>query len=534
MRRGAPGAVLPEPGEAQTSPPVCEVKFMASDACGNSEWPGRRSIPRLYVLAIIVAAMLLRLPFMRGDLTDHDTWRQTDTATIARNFVADGNILWPRVNWAAPGPGYVEAEFQLVPYAASLVYRLFGENALFGRLLSLVMTCLTCLTFHRLAHRFFDPWAALVALTFFAMSPLLFRYSRDFIPDPTMLCFYLVALERFLAYLDDRGWTSLIASAAAMGLAILVKPTSIHLGLVLAIVAVARMGWGGLLRPQLLVFAAISLLPPFAYYLHAAEIHFAYGNTFGVISGGDSKFGKLSDCLDPLLVPRLLRIDIQWAAGPVGWLLALAGLIAYRSEGWRLLGCSWVGTLLIYYLIVARYAGNEQLGLHYHLFAAAPIALLAGGGLVALVERCRRIRFAGLVVVMALVLGYEGLAAGLIVTKKPHRLFREAGAKLAELSSQDDIVLVLSEDVAGRPEAPNNFEQPDVFFHARRRGRLLPRDRQTHEGLEQGLSYGPRWYVNFDRFNDRAEPTFLPEIRRRMREVFVGDGFEIFAVIRSR
>ncbi len=489
-----------------------------------------RPVPRAWVLGLVVVTMCLRLPFMKADLTDHDTWRQADTASIARNFLEENNILWPRINWAAPGPGYVETEFQLYPYTVSLIYRVLGENPLYGRLLSILVTAFTCLAFHRIACRFLDPWPALLALAFFAMSPFVFRYSRVFVPDPTMFCFYVLALERFLAYLDDERWSSILQAAGAMALAILVKPTSIHLGLVLIVLTVARYGWGALFRPQVVAFGLISLLPSVAYYVHAARIHWTYGNTFGVISGGDSKFGNFSYWLNPRFVPTLLKIDVLWGAGPAGWALAVVGLLGYRREGWRLLGGAWVGTLFLYYLIIGRYSGDDLLGLAYHMFAAAPIALMAGGGLVVVAERFPRLGTRGLAVLVALVLGYEGLIAGFIVTKKPHTVFKAAGTKLAEYSQPEDVVLVLSEDLAEVGGAPNNFEQPDVFFHAHRRGRLLPRDRQNHAGLEHALTYGPKWYVNFDAFNDRADPSFRAEVERRMTKVSTGDGFEIYAI----
>ena len=317
---------------------------------------------RLWLGAIVVIGMALRLPGLDPNLTDHNTWRQTDTATIARNFLEEPRILWPRVDWGAPGPGYVEAEFQLLPFVTSLIYRILGENPIYGRLISILATGLSCWFLDRIARRFFSDRLALLCVAMFIMAPIVFRYSRVFMPDAAALLFVLLALERFLTFLEDDRWSTLIQSSASMSLAILVKPTTLHIGLVLIVLTVYDRGWRRLLQPKLLAFAAISLLPPAAYYAHAASIYLTYGNTFGVILGGDSKWGTLAWRLDPHFYGNLAFIEAAWILGPVGTLLAIVGLLRYRARSWRVLVVSWMVATAIYYFIVARYAGNPGSG----------------------------------------------------------------------------------------------------------------------------------------------------------------------------
>lgn len=220
------------------------------------------------------------------------TTTRGDRRTPPRSQATSSATLWPRIDWGAPGPGFVETEFQIYPFTVSLLYRVWGEDPLYGRFFSLALTGLAGLVFQRLARRFLGPPAALAATTLFLMAPVCFRFSRAFMPEATALLFYLLALDRFLAFLAGNRWRDVLGSAAAMCLAILVKPTTIHLSLALMILAIARGGSRSLLRPKLIVFGLVSLLPAAAYYAHAAAIHLAYGNTFGVISGGDSKWGN--------------------------------------------------------------------------------------------------------------------------------------------------------------------------------------------------------------------------------------------------
>jgi 4-amino-4-deoxy-L-arabinose transferase-like glycosyltransferase len=482
--------------------------------------------------AVALGAALLRLPGTDGTLTDIDSWRQTDTATIARNFVDTPSILWPRIDWAAPGPGYVEAEFQLYPFAVSLIYRAVGENPLYGRLLSLALTALACLVFFRLARRFLTDGAAVLAVAILAATPIVFRYSNAFMPEPTVLLLYLLALDRFLTFLDSRAWPAALAAGACTGLAILVKPTSIHLGLVFLVLLVQRHGWRSLISGQAMAIAAIALLPAGAYYAHAARIHATYGSTFGVISGGDSKWGGFAWWTNPRFWLSLAAIDVGWMTGPIGALLCVYALLATRTRGLRTLALAWGATLILYYCIVARYAGDQGRGLHYHIYAAPLYALLTAGGIAMLWRRATATpRLIGLVLVA--VLGYQAAIDGLILAKPKRTYLREAGLKLAELSRPTDTVVVLSEDVATEGAVANNFEQPDVFFHARRRGRVLAIDRQQGPMLAAVLDHDATWFVNFPRLNDDADPSFRDALAG-MRRVFVGDSFEIYAVDTNR
>lgn len=457
----------------------------------------------LACLFVVLAACALRLHGMDGQLGDHDTWRQIETASIARNFLGDPSILWPRINWGEPGPGYVEAEFQLYPFVVHLLYRLLGEDPWLGRALSVVLFALSCLPFHRLATRWLGPNGIVFATAVYCFSPVLFRFTRTFMPEATVVLAAMVAVERFVAWVDEGRRGQLLVSALAMAVAVLVKPTSVHLGLVLVVLAAWRHGTGFLRRADLWLFAAVALLPAAAWYAHAAVIHATHGNTFGVVSGGDSKWGNFAWWTNPQFYKDLLTMEVARGSGRLGALFCLAGLPLLATTGpravFRPLVWSWVVATAVYYLAAARYCGHPDRGLHYHVYAVPMLALLAGAGL----DRLCRGRVATLLACVAATAAVvELVRVDLHVKSLRHpTVTRECGERLAELSAPADRVLVLSPDDAvdrslGAP-VPNNFEQPDVFFHARRKGRLLARDRQTVEDLAAEVArFGPRWYVH--------------------------------------
>ena len=490
----------------------------------RSRWSGGPCL-----VALVLVALLLRLPLIDANLTDHDTWRQTQTASLARNFLDDPRILYPRVDWGAPGPGFVESEFPLVPYAVSLAYRVAGENALYGRLLALASVGVSCFFLARIARRLVGPGSEWVAVGAFVLSPLVFRYSRVFMPDATALCLTLVGVERFLAHLERRSTGALLTSACAVACAVLVKPTAVHIGGFLIFLLVAERGVRALFAPSMLAFAAISLLPAAAWFAHAAGLHERYGNTFGVLSGGDSKWGSPEQWLDPRFYLDLAFIEGAWILGPVGCLALALGVARFRGEPfWRPVG-AWAAVLLLYYLAVGRYAGNPDIGLHYHLYAAPCVALALAGVWRALPRGSRSGRRVAAGMVAGLLV-YDLALAYLIVSKPRHEHLIAAGRALTEATAEDDLVLVLSEDVELAGGRPNNFEQPDVFYHARRKGRSLPRDRQTGSELERRLVEPFEVFVNFPALNRHADASFTEFLESRTVRVASGESFEIYRV----
>jgi hypothetical protein len=495
--------------------------------------PGLR---RALLFLVVLVAAFSRLLFLDGDLADHDTWRQTETATQARNFLDEPNILYPRVDWGEPGPGYVEAEFQLFPWTVHLAYRLTGERPVLGRWFSILLFALSCWPFAALARRLLGERAVLPAVALFAFAPLVWRYTRTFMPDTMSLLFALVAIERFTAFLADERRSAWITAAVAMAGAILVKPTSVHLGLALAVLCWARWRFAMLAQGRLWCFTAIALLPSAAYYWHAAvELH-AYGNTFGVISGGDSKWGSVDLWLRPAFWLELLRMDFVYGLSPLGGVLAAVGLVVtfVRGGALRGLAAGWGVAAVLYYCIAGRYCGHER-GLHYHLFTMPLLALLAAQALVGLQglgPRPGRVAFA----MTALVLLHSAWM-NLGTARMTSRLLLRAGKELAAISAPDDRVLVLSRDPARDGGVANNYEQPDVLFHARRKGRVLAYDAQESALLERELSVLPsiRWYVNIPAWNEAARPgpaEFRAFLQQRFRRAAGGAeaGYEIYAI----
>jgi len=71
----------------------------------------------VFVICILAGG---RLIFINQAYVDHWSWRQSDVAAIARNFLQNGlRFDYPQIDWAGNAPGYVGTEFLILPSIAA-------------------------------------------------------------------------------------------------------------------------------------------------------------------------------------------------------------------------------------------------------------------------------------------------------------------------------------------------------------------------------------------------------------------------------
>src|SRR5256885_15178138 len=88
----------------------------------------------LSILAIAARFILIDQPFI-----DKWSWRQSDVAAIARNYLENGfHFSRPQIDWAGNAPGYVGTEFPILPFVAALIYKITGVQEWVGRIQSVL------------------------------------------------------------------------------------------------------------------------------------------------------------------------------------------------------------------------------------------------------------------------------------------------------------------------------------------------------------------------------------------------------------
>jgi len=157
----------------------------------------KKSLLEVFLLSVIlILAFILRLYKINIPLADHHSWRQADTAAVARNFSKERwNFLRPRIDnmtpLAKPDLPNKERLFMVEPpiYQSVVagVYELFGVQENYARLVSVFFSLgslifLYLITKHYLSRRI-GFWAAF----FFAVLPYNIFYSRVILPEPMMI-----------------------------------------------------------------------------------------------------------------------------------------------------------------------------------------------------------------------------------------------------------------------------------------------------------------------------------------------------------
>src|SRR6266404_2178270 len=237
------------------------------------------------VIALWILAVAARLILIDQPYVDHWSWRQSDVAAIARNFSEGGfRFAHPQIDWAGNATGYVGTEFPILPSVAAICYKFAGIHEWIGRSQAIIFFAVSLPFLFLLVREIFGSTAAIWATFFFSFAPLNIFAGRSFMPDVPSLSLAIVGLYFFRRWIEDRESVSLLLAAITISLSILIKVTSIVIAAPLLYLAVAGIGDPGRLETklmrsrdhrsglQLLLFAAIALLPSAAWYWHGYQV----------------------------------------------------------------------------------------------------------------------------------------------------------------------------------------------------------------------------------------------------------------------
>lgn len=470
-------------------------------------------------MGALAAGLALRLIGLGEPFVDLQAWRQADTAAIARNFYEEGYTPFhPRVDWRGTTSGDVEMNLPLFSFAVALLYGLAGgAQEWLGRLLAAALSTAAAALLYALVRTVASgPWTARLAAAVYLLSPLSWFYGRAFMPEALMVCLSVGALLAFARWLDAGGRLRFALAAATAGLCFAVKVPTLCLGAPLVALAWARCGWGFLRRGSMWLYLLLVLLPPLAWYGHAAALFRKTGLTFGI--WGSAGYDKWSHALLATggfwatIAERLLTDVLT----PPGAALVAAGLIGLRpAVGPARRRCwvlhAWLAGLVAYVLLIPE--GNRKLP-YYQLpfvpvaavFAAAPLAALLGDPVLAgapdrwVARLRRRSRGAGpWLVAIALAAIAASSATRVHGYFRPGELYRyyrtclAAGTALAaKLPAEARLVVGDLDDNSG---APFRAQSPTLLYFCHRKGWQITSDEFAAATLDSLAAAGATHFV---------------------------------------
>lgn len=235
----------------------------------QTHWP-------LVVLLIIV--LVAHIPHLTAPPLDLHSWRQTDTAAVARNFGNESaNIFMPRIDMRGANNGVTGMEFPLYNYILFLLNSIIGFAHWHGRLLTLIFSLIGLTYFWGLARRRYDKQIAYLATVTLSLMPLWFFFSRNIQPDILMVSLAITSLYYGQTYVATNNKKHFYLSIIALSLACLVKIpavfTAIPLAYVLGYKRIMK-----LLNVKDIGFSALILITPTAlWYVWSAHLSSSYG-----------------------------------------------------------------------------------------------------------------------------------------------------------------------------------------------------------------------------------------------------------------
>ncbi len=236
----------------------------------------RFSLRDIILLSVIILiAFVFRAYKLNTPLADLHSWRQTDTAAVARNFIKfDFDLLKPRfddLSSIASGldnpQGYRMVEFPLYSAIFASAYKYFPGIPLeiYGRLTTIVFSLTIIAIIYFLLLKESGRLAAVTGGLVYAIFPFFVFFSRVVLPDTMALSMTFLSILFLYLFVPRKRKTKkvlfYILSVFFFALGLLIKPTVIFFYLVILYLFVKKYGHQVLKKLQFYLFFIISAAP---------------------------------------------------------------------------------------------------------------------------------------------------------------------------------------------------------------------------------------------------------------------------------
>src|SRR3989304_5330397 len=225
----------------------------------------------IIVLSIIpILAFGIRLYKINRPIADWHSWRQADTAAVARNFIKEGyNPFIPKYDdMSSQANGldnpnrYRFVEFPIYNSIIAGVWVITGVNETYARLVTVFITLGSTLLLYFLVKHFSGWQIAFLASFFFSFLPYNIFYSSTILPGPLMVFGILGLYLSFAKWLEnDKQWLLLAVAILFSNLAILSWPIAIFFLIPIVYLAFEKYGLAMFRKLNLWIFVALTLLP---------------------------------------------------------------------------------------------------------------------------------------------------------------------------------------------------------------------------------------------------------------------------------
>ncbi len=229
-----------------------------------------------FILGVILfVALLLRLYHINAPLADFHSWRQADTAAVARNFERTGfNLFKPtyddysNVQSGMDNPnGYRFVEFPIynAMFAGLHTVMPFLSLEIWGRIVSILFSLICIAVLYYLALVEVGRITAIFTAITFAVMPFFVYFSRTILPDNAALSFAFVSIFLLHLFTTEKKQNKQVAwfllSSFSFAIALLIKPMVAFYGIPLLFLFVRKYKFTTPKQLQIILYFLIAGAP---------------------------------------------------------------------------------------------------------------------------------------------------------------------------------------------------------------------------------------------------------------------------------
>lgn len=317
--------------------------------------PLSNRLQNLLLAVVIIVVLSVRLMTINTPSIKWTAWKEIDYLYISQNFWKQGfDFLHPEVGWPAEPPRVTEMEIPLVPFAAALIYKLFGFSVYTVRAVTLLAFILIMIYTFKLAKREIGALGGILAAFVAGVLPLYNPFGKLLFTEPSMIAMSVISLYYFAEWVDHERRRDGFLAFLVFTLTVSLKLESLYLFLPIAWIAFRKYGWEIKRYKNLAILIALALILPVVWYRYAYYLESTGAHLFGIFKGHNKSqtFSMLSNFhWYRTMAGRIINGIL---GGFYGTALFLVGLVAGIRTRKSALFFAYFAAVLVYFALVAE------------------------------------------------------------------------------------------------------------------------------------------------------------------------------------
>lgn len=312
---------------------------------------------KILLFIILSLGLIVRLYKVDIPLADHHSWRQSDTAAVARSFIKERwTFLKPHIDNMVPlHPGVPNNDRLFLvepPVYNSLVagvYSILGVNIKWARLVSIIFSLGSVVLLYLLSKKYFGEKVGLLTALFFAIIPYNIFYSRTVLPESFIIFVTLLMFYFCIKWLEDSKLSNFILFVIFSAVSFSQKSFPLFFLLPVGYLFWQKFKLGCFKQGNIYIWLIISFLPFLLWRWWIGHYPQGVPANLWLFNQGDIRFKGAFFYW--IFAERIGKLILGYFGLPF---LILGLIIKPKKEGWFF--HLWLLSLIIYMFVFA--AGN--------------------------------------------------------------------------------------------------------------------------------------------------------------------------------